>query len=505
MRLQDVYASKTNRGVKTPAEDEMVATYPHTTFDLNPRAPSIDTPLHAYIPHAHVDHMHPVAVIAIATAADGPALTREIYGDEVVWTDWQRPGFELGLELQRICQEHPQAKGRGHGRPRAHQLGRRRPPVLRAHPRPRPPRPGLPRRPRRRPARLRRRPDRAAGGRRAPGGAGRGPALAARPGVRRKADDRDGPGDGRGAGVRRLARRRPAGGAGHELPRPLSPHQDQAALRGLAAGRGHGRLEGQARRRAGAVRRGLPPVLPRPQARRLAGAPALVAVRRPDPGRGPDRVGQVQEREPGHGRVLHRRHRRHARRRAGVELHRAPAPGGVRHRVLALGGGQAPADAGREGARAPGGRRRRRRLRHRPRGRGPADRPGRRGRGRRPGRRDRSGSGRRGHGPDRDGHRRGRHRALGRGRRRRAGGRHDRPRRRPRHGLRRAAGLRRHRPRGRDRRLLPDAGRERHRRGQPVGDGVRRQRDRGRTSPSTRPSACGRPRGCRAPPSSRRA
>ena len=118
LRLQNVYAAKPERGVKTPAEDDMVGLYPHTTFNLNPRAPSIDTPLHAYIPYAHVDHMHPVAVIAIATAADGPALTREVYGDEVIWTDWQRPGFELGLELERICREHPQAKGvvmGGHG------------------------------------------------------------------------------------------------------------------------------------------------------------------------------------------------------------------------------------------------------------------------------------------------------------------------------------------------------------------------------------------------------
>ena len=118
LSLQDVYAGKPSRGPKTPAEDEMVATYPHTTFGLNPRAPSIDTPLHAYIPYAHVDHMHPVAVIALATAASGPELTREVYGDDVVWTDWQRPGFELGLELQRICREHPDAKGvvlGGHG------------------------------------------------------------------------------------------------------------------------------------------------------------------------------------------------------------------------------------------------------------------------------------------------------------------------------------------------------------------------------------------------------
>lgn len=116
--LQDVYAAMPERGVKTPAEDAMVATYPHTTFNLNPRAPSIDTPLHAYVPARHIDHMHPVSVIAIATAADGPALTKEIYGDEVIWTDWQRPGFELGLEMQRICREHPDAKGilmGGHG------------------------------------------------------------------------------------------------------------------------------------------------------------------------------------------------------------------------------------------------------------------------------------------------------------------------------------------------------------------------------------------------------
>jgi rhamnulose-1-phosphate aldolase/alcohol dehydrogenase len=116
--LRDVYERFPQRGAKTPAEDAMVALYPHATFDRNPTASSIDTPLHAYIPYAHVDHMHPVAVIAIATAADGPELTREIYGEDVVWTQWQRPGFELGLELARICREHPKAKGvilGGHG------------------------------------------------------------------------------------------------------------------------------------------------------------------------------------------------------------------------------------------------------------------------------------------------------------------------------------------------------------------------------------------------------
>ncbi|MEJ2503374.1 MAG: bifunctional rhamnulose-1-phosphate aldolase/short-chain dehydrogenase, partial [Gemmatimonadota bacterium] len=75
-------------------------------------------PLHSFIPYRHVDHMHPVACIALATAEDGERLTREIYGDEVVWTEWQRPGFELGLTLQRICRDHPDAKGvmlGGHG------------------------------------------------------------------------------------------------------------------------------------------------------------------------------------------------------------------------------------------------------------------------------------------------------------------------------------------------------------------------------------------------------
>jgi len=118
LSLQEVYARFQEKGPKTPAEDAMVGMYAHTTFGLNPRAPSIDTPLHSFIPYKHVDHMHPVACIAIATAEEGEALTREIYGDEVVWTPWQRPGFELGLTLQEICRTHPEANGvmlGGHG------------------------------------------------------------------------------------------------------------------------------------------------------------------------------------------------------------------------------------------------------------------------------------------------------------------------------------------------------------------------------------------------------
>jgi rhamnulose-1-phosphate aldolase/alcohol dehydrogenase len=111
LALRDVYERNERRGPKTPAEDALVEMYPFATFGRNATTSSIDTPLHAYIPFAHVDHMHPVAVIAIATATDGPALTREVYGDDVIWTDWQRPGFELGLTLARICRERPNAKG----------------------------------------------------------------------------------------------------------------------------------------------------------------------------------------------------------------------------------------------------------------------------------------------------------------------------------------------------------------------------------------------------------
>ncbi len=118
LALQETYARFPDRGLKTQAEDAMPAMYAHAVFNLNRRAPSIDTPLHGFVPYRHVDHMHPVAAIAIATAENGPELTREAYGDEVVWVDWKRPGFELGLDMQRVCEEYPAAKGvmlGGHG------------------------------------------------------------------------------------------------------------------------------------------------------------------------------------------------------------------------------------------------------------------------------------------------------------------------------------------------------------------------------------------------------
>ena len=112
------YTSAPVKGYKTSIEDQMVGMYPHCTFNLNPRAASIDTPLHAFIPHKHVDHMHPNSVIAIAAAKRSEELTKKIWGDDLVWFPWQRPGFDLGLQLQKICQEHPRAQGvllGGHG------------------------------------------------------------------------------------------------------------------------------------------------------------------------------------------------------------------------------------------------------------------------------------------------------------------------------------------------------------------------------------------------------
>ncbi|WP_187430350.1 3-phenylpropionate-dihydrodiol/cinnamic acid-dihydrodiol dehydrogenase [Roseobacter fucihabitans] len=97
------------RGVEF--EDEMVGYLPHCTFNLNPRAASIDTPLHAYVPAKHVDHMHPDAIIAIAAAKDSKALTQEVFGDRIGWLPWKRPGFELGLWLSDFCVKNPDAKG----------------------------------------------------------------------------------------------------------------------------------------------------------------------------------------------------------------------------------------------------------------------------------------------------------------------------------------------------------------------------------------------------------
>lgn len=99
-------------------EDEMVGYLPHCTYDLNPRAASIDTPLHAYIPHKHVDHMHPDAAIAIACTKNSKELTETIFEGEMGWLPWQRPGYDLGLKLEKVARDNPKLKGimlEGHG------------------------------------------------------------------------------------------------------------------------------------------------------------------------------------------------------------------------------------------------------------------------------------------------------------------------------------------------------------------------------------------------------
>ncbi len=101
--LENVY-----RGIEH--EDEMVELFNHSIFDLASKAPSIDTPLHGFLPFSHIDHLHPDAAIAIAAARDGKKITEELFGGTIGWVEWQRPGFDLGLKL-RACLEENAAKG----------------------------------------------------------------------------------------------------------------------------------------------------------------------------------------------------------------------------------------------------------------------------------------------------------------------------------------------------------------------------------------------------------
>src|SRR5580692_8323305 len=108
--LQKSYAARSNKGLKSQAEDDMVAAFSHTTFNLNPRATSIDTPLHSFISAKFVDHMHPNAIISVAATKNCEKLTKEIFGDEMEYVKWMRPGFELGLVVQEIENNKPKAK-----------------------------------------------------------------------------------------------------------------------------------------------------------------------------------------------------------------------------------------------------------------------------------------------------------------------------------------------------------------------------------------------------------
>jgi rhamnulose-1-phosphate aldolase/alcohol dehydrogenase len=99
-------------------DDKMVGFLPHCTFNLNGRAASIDTPLHSLLPYTHIDHVHPDAIIALAASSTGEAVTRAIWGDEIGWLPWRRPGFTLGVMIRDFAHANPQAKGAmlaGHG------------------------------------------------------------------------------------------------------------------------------------------------------------------------------------------------------------------------------------------------------------------------------------------------------------------------------------------------------------------------------------------------------
>lgn len=100
---------KRYRGLEN--EDEMVGLFNHCIYDLDSKAPSIDTPLHAFLPFKHIDHLHPDAIIAIAASKDGEQITKELFGGKLAWVPWQKPGFDLGLILERTVQENPGITG----------------------------------------------------------------------------------------------------------------------------------------------------------------------------------------------------------------------------------------------------------------------------------------------------------------------------------------------------------------------------------------------------------
>ncbi|MEM7681251.1 MAG: bifunctional rhamnulose-1-phosphate aldolase/short-chain dehydrogenase [Planctomycetota bacterium] len=108
LKLREQYLADPKRGLKTPAEDDMVGRYKHVTFNLNPRASSIDTPLHSYLPARHVDHMHPTSVIAIAACSRAEEIAQKVYGARMGYVPWMRPGVELGLAMQSLCEQNPE-------------------------------------------------------------------------------------------------------------------------------------------------------------------------------------------------------------------------------------------------------------------------------------------------------------------------------------------------------------------------------------------------------------
>jgi rhamnulose-1-phosphate aldolase/alcohol dehydrogenase len=109
--MKALYLRSPGNGPKTQVEDDMYPMYSHCVFNLNPRACSIDTPLHTLVPYKHVDHLHPNSVIALAACVNQQRLTAEVYGDDVLYVPWQRPGFDIGLRIEDAIKAHPKARG----------------------------------------------------------------------------------------------------------------------------------------------------------------------------------------------------------------------------------------------------------------------------------------------------------------------------------------------------------------------------------------------------------
>lgn len=109
--LRRIHASYKDRGPKSQAEADLLQLYRHCAFNLHTLTPSIDTPLHSFMPARHVDHLHPTPILALANCPSAAALTHEVYGEDVVHVPWVRPGFELGIELLKAHREHPKASG----------------------------------------------------------------------------------------------------------------------------------------------------------------------------------------------------------------------------------------------------------------------------------------------------------------------------------------------------------------------------------------------------------
>ncbi len=356
----------------------MVAAFDYCLHGRGGAAPSIDTAMHGLIDAAHVDHLHPDSGIALATAADGEALTRRCFGDRVAWVDWRRPGFQLGLDMAEIRRDHPEAIGAilgGHGitawgdtseecEARSLEIIRTAERFIAENGRPEPfgapiaglraaPRGGAPRPRGRAPAaRPRARLDRPAAG---------------RPLHRQRCRPR----------LRRPRRASAPGGARHVVPRPLPADEGPTDGPRPAADR-----DARRRRRAAArAARGLPRRLPRLlRAPRHARQPADARRRSGDRARAGHRHVLVRGQQAdgaGRRRVLRQRDQRHARRRGAVDLRADRRSGEVPDRVLGARGGQAGADAEAEAARRTGRVRDRRRLGDRQGDRPPARRRGR--------------------------------------------------------------------------------------------------------------------------------